>query len=252
MFPMSRAHARYPGRTRAASKAAANVVGSFNDMPQALSLQVAGTPNVGQQLTGSYTYSDKENDAEGTTTFRWLRNGTAIGSATATTYTLVAADSGTSIVYEVTPVAATGTLLGQRTTSAAVAVNAVPVASNVNITADDLGAVGSDHTGHYTYTDAESDAEGVSTFRWLLDGSAIVGETTDTYNPIAGDVGKTLTFEVTPVASAGSTPGVAATSAGVVIVGAFVPTDVAGSIGWYDFSDVAALWKDTARSSAVT
>jgi len=41
-------------------------------------------------------------------TFRWLRNGATIAGATASTYTLVAADGGASITFEVTPVAATG------------------------------------------------------------------------------------------------------------------------------------------------
>lgn len=32
----------------------------------------------------------------------------------------------------------------------------------------------------------------------------------------------------------------------------FAPTDIVGSVAWYDFSDVASLWKDTGRTSAVT
>lgn len=48
-----------------------------------------------------------------------------------------------------------------------------------------------------------------------------------------------------PVGSAGNT----------VLAGGsrpFLPTDVSGLIGWYDFSDITTLWKDTARTSAVT
>ena len=45
-------------------------------------------------------------------TFTWLRGGTAITGATNTSYTLVAADSGQSITFEVTPVAVTGTITG--------------------------------------------------------------------------------------------------------------------------------------------
>jgi len=69
-------------------------------------------------LHGSYTYADAENDNEGSSTFRWLHNGTAIDGATAITYTLVAADSGQVITFEVTPVATTGTTTGTTVTAA--------------------------------------------------------------------------------------------------------------------------------------
>jgi len=76
-------------------------------------------------------------------------------------------------------------------------------------------------SGTYTYADAESDAEGSSTFQWYTgtDSScagkaAISGETgtiatggTKTYTPVAGDVGKYICFGVTPKAAAGTTPG---------------------------------------------
>lgn len=71
-------------------------------------------------LSGSYTYSDVDSDVEGETTFRWLRNGTEISGATSITYTLVAADSGQPITFEVTPIAATGSLTGNAVTSSAV------------------------------------------------------------------------------------------------------------------------------------
>ena len=51
-----------------------------------------GSALVGDSLTGNYTYGDVDGDAEGTTTFRWLRGGVAIAGATASSYTLVTAD----------------------------------------------------------------------------------------------------------------------------------------------------------------
>ncbi len=92
--------------------------------PVANNVAIAGTGAIGQQLTGSYTYSDPHSDAESGTTFRWLRaddaNGTgktAIGSATTTTYTVQAADAGKFLIFEVT--ASDGTKTGDPTESAA-------------------------------------------------------------------------------------------------------------------------------------
>ena len=41
-------------------------------------VSISGTVGVGQVLTGDYTYTDADGDAEGTSTFRWLSDGTAI------------------------------------------------------------------------------------------------------------------------------------------------------------------------------
>jgi hypothetical protein len=46
--------------------------------PTASNVLIAGTPQVGRVLTGSYTYADAESDLEGTSTFRWLRNNVAM------------------------------------------------------------------------------------------------------------------------------------------------------------------------------
>lgn len=79
---------------------------------------------VGQLLTGNYTYADANNDSQGTSTFRWLRNGVAIAGATARTYTLVGADQGNLITFEVTPVSTVAPTTGIPAASAAV--NVVP------------------------------------------------------------------------------------------------------------------------------
>ena len=87
--------------------------------PVAANVQISGTAQAGQTLTGSYTYSDVNGDLEGVSTFKWYRsdnaagtNKAAISGATALTYTLQAADSGKYISFEVTPAALTGTRLG--------------------------------------------------------------------------------------------------------------------------------------------
>ncbi len=169
-----------------------------------------GSAVVGDSLTGNYTYSDAENDSEAGSTFRWLRDGVAIISATSVTYTLVAADADTNITFEVTPAAATGTTTGTAVASTGIAViNSAPVASTVSITDDNGGDVveGDALTGNYSYTDVDGDLESASTFRWLRDGTPISGATLVNYTLVAADVPAAIVFEVTPIAAAGVTTG---------------------------------------------
>lgn len=58
---------------------------------------IAGTPTVGQTLTGT----NASFNGSGTITVvrAWLRNGTPIGDATGATYTLAEADAEASIVF---------------------------------------------------------------------------------------------------------------------------------------------------------
>lgn len=199
-------------------------VNAVNDAPVASSVNITGdtadVANVGDVLTGNYSYSDLESDAEGISTFRWLRDGSAISGATASTYTVVVADDGAAIQFEVTPVATAGTSPGSAVLSSAVNIaNLPPVASAVDITGDTAGVanVGDVLTGTYTYSDTENDTEGTSTFRWLRDGSAISGETAATYTVTVADAAASLQFEVTPVASTGTSPGSAVASTAVTV-----------------------------------
>jgi hypothetical protein len=82
---------------------------------------------VGDTLVASYTYSDAENDAEGQSAIRWLRNDVVINSATAMSYTLVDADAGKAIKFDVTPKAVTGELIGIAATSSVLNVLSAPV-----------------------------------------------------------------------------------------------------------------------------
>lgn len=84
--------------------------------PTATDVSISGTAQVGQTLTGSYIYADANGDLEGTSTYQWYSNGgsgaVAISGATALTYVVQATDLGKTILFEVTPVAATGSTLG--------------------------------------------------------------------------------------------------------------------------------------------
>jgi hypothetical protein len=92
------------------------------------------------------------------------------------------------------------------------AVNDVPVAASVTFSGSMI--VGSILTGSYIYSDAEGDPEGISTFRWFraddITGTgeaAIPSATAQTYTLVDADLDKFISFEVTPVASSGNTPG---------------------------------------------
>ncbi len=109
--------------------------------------------------------------------------------------------------------------------------NAAPTSTSVNI--DDVNggntAVGKLLQGSYVYSDAESDPEGESTFRWLADDVAIANATTTSYTPVTIDIGKTITFEVTPVASSGVLTGAPVRSNGLKIVTNNPPFFTSGS-----------------------
>ncbi len=94
--------------------------------PVASGVSVSGTVRVGQILTGSYTYTDTNGDAESGTTFRWLRATTAggtytpIAGATASTYLLTEDDANQYLRFEVTPRSAAIPTTGSAVQSAAV------------------------------------------------------------------------------------------------------------------------------------
>jgi hypothetical protein len=223
----------------------ASIVAETNVAPTATSVTATdangGSVLVGDQLNGTYTYGDADGDLEGASSFRWLRDGSLISGATAASYVLVAADSGHLIRFEVTPVALVGPSTGSATESNGLSVvNSIPVASSVAITDVNGGTpdVGDSLTGGYTYTDADLDAEGSSTYRWLRDGSAISGATAGSYTLVGDDAGTTIRFEVTPIAEAGANPGLAVQSSGLVIV---IPFGVDGTARYLDINANGAV-----------
>jgi hypothetical protein len=83
--------------------------------PVASAVAIGGTAEVGATVTGSFQYTDAEQDAEGTHLFQWYRatdaagaNRVAIPGATGRTHAVTLDDHGQFLVFEVTPVSATG------------------------------------------------------------------------------------------------------------------------------------------------
>ena len=87
----------------------------MNQLPVASSVSFSGTTDVGETLTGGYTYTDVENDAESGTIFQWYRatdiNGTgsaAIAGATSINYVTTIDDGDQFVALGVTPQASSG------------------------------------------------------------------------------------------------------------------------------------------------
>jgi hypothetical protein len=127
-------------------KATVNVVVANNVAPVAKDVTITGIARVGDNLTGSYSYSDLESDPEGTSTFKWYRSSNADGTglevitgAEGKTYKLRTADQDKYIYFEVMPVASTGTLVGTAKHSSAsnkveaIKVTDIPSISDINV-----------------------------------------------------------------------------------------------------------------------
>lgn len=191
----------------------------FNVAPVASNISQSGRAKEYYTLTGSYTYFDANNDTEGTSTFQWYHSENSDGSsptpisgATAISYTLSSSDIGKYVGFTVTPVATSGTLMGNQIASSVfagpVSTNTPPVATNV--TQSGRAKVNYTLTGDYTYTDVDNDPEGTSVYKWYRsdnsEGSSpilIGGATGKTYTLTSSDFGKYIGFEVTPVATVG-------------------------------------------------
>jgi hypothetical protein len=96
-----------------------------NAAPVANSVSIAGTVEVNKILTGSYTYSDAENDPESGSTFQWYRadndagtNETVIVGATELTYHLQDIDEFKYVRIGITPKSSSGSTTGPEVKSA--------------------------------------------------------------------------------------------------------------------------------------
>jgi hypothetical protein len=196
-------------------KVSNSVVPNSAPVAQTVSLTASAVPAVTDTvLTANYQYFDVEGDLEGATTMRWLRNNVAIPGAQNKTYSVTSADAGQTIVYEVTPKAVSGVLLGVATLSNSTVINSVPTASAVTITPG-TAQVNTPLTASFAYNDIDKDPQGASIYEWS-NGTAVIG-TGSTYTVKFTDAHKTLSVKVTPVASVGANPGVAVTSTGLVV-----------------------------------
>lgn len=149
---------------------------------------VSGTTAVGNTLTAA----SGAWDSGVTLSYQWLRNGTAILGATASSYQLVGADFETTVSVQVTG-AKTGFTTVTRASAAtpAIAVGTLNPLAAAIITGDPfvsavLHAVAS-----------AWDALVVFTYQWFRGGSLIAGATNNTYTITSSDLGLKLTVSIT-------------------------------------------------------
>ena len=185
--------------TTAAVSAAANT-------PATGAPTITGTAQVGQMLTAGTTAIM---DADGLTsvsyTYQWIRTATGvdtnISGATASTYTLVAADLGTTIKVRVsfTDDASNAETLTSATTAAVSAAANTPATGAPTITG--TAQVGQTLTAGTT---AIMDADGLTsvsyTYQWIRTATGvdtnISGATASTYTLVAADLGTTIKVRV--------------------------------------------------------
>jgi hypothetical protein len=150
---------------------------------------VSGTTTVGQTLTAKAgTWAP----ATVTLAHQWLRSGTAVPGATASTYKLVAADAGKTITVKVTGTKAGFTTVAKSSTATAAIANPITAAPTPTIAG--TVKVGQTLTAK---PGAWAPAPVTLKYQWLRAGTAISGATAGTYKPVAADVGQTLTVKVT-------------------------------------------------------
>jgi Ca2+-binding RTX toxin-like protein len=159
----------------------------------AASEPTAPTFSEGQTLTAD-TSRIRDPDGLGPFSYQWLRNGNAIGGATASSYTLDDADVGSQISLRVSYTDGHGT--AESLTSA----STTPVL-NVNDDPGGVPVISGTTTENQTLTagtSSISDADGLGalSYQWMRDGSEVAGAIDSTYTLGAADVGSRMSVRV--------------------------------------------------------
>ncbi len=189
--------------------------------PTAIDLKLTGSPVAGEIKTAEYTYIDMYGDLEATSEIKWYIADDAIGTNIAEitanagnfSYTLDAADAGKYISFTILPVAATGTVSNPLHLATSVpfgpvlATETAPVAANTAIAgANEVFEV---LTASYDFSDAGSDLEGDSDYRWYRTdddagtNAVEIASGSLTYTIQPDDAGKYVMFVVTPASATG-------------------------------------------------
>ncbi len=134
--------------------------------------------------------------------YRWTRNGSPISGAVNTTYTIQAADDGTTIRCEVRGTNSYGVSSYVASSNSVSAVNAVAPVNTVAPVISGTAVVGqtlSSTTGTWTGTPTPT-----FSYQWRRGGVDLGGGTTSKYTIVSADAGQNITCVVTATNTAGS------------------------------------------------
>ncbi len=174
---------------------------SFPDtLPTNTSLPtISGTPKVGSTLTattGSWTNSPTSYS------YQWKRGGATISGAISSTYTLVTADSGSTISVVVTATNTSGSGAAESSATATITLYApvntgAPVISGTPTSGQTLSV------SNGTWENSNNAPTSYS-YQWKRDGASISGATGSSYTLVQADVGAIITCTVTGTNNGGS------------------------------------------------
>ena len=179
------------GTVESVTSSGTSPVANMNNDPTG-GVTITGVATEAEVLTAD-TSTLADADGLGALSYQWSRDGSPIGGATASTYTLVQDDIGAAITVEVSYTDGEGTAesVTSAATSAVAGVNNDPTGS-VFIT----GTAAEDQQLVATNSLADADGLGTLSYQWSRDGSPIDGATADTYTLTQEDVGAAITVEV--------------------------------------------------------
>jgi hypothetical protein len=218
------------GGEEVCSEATALVAAKSGTAPEAKNVAIAGDGFVGAKLEGSYVFDDADKDIEGTSKLIWKRDDVVIVPAVTTaSYTAMDADADKKLTFCVTPIALTGTPTdGTEECSLPLTITKKdeisPIVTDVTISVKSGGLAEVDEVlvASYDYSQENGALEGESLGYWTVD--SVKQDNCDVaqgceYPLTQTDIGKAISFSVTPKTTLG-TPGDIAHSE--------APTDVMG------------------------
>jgi hypothetical protein len=170
---------------------------------------ISGTATAGQVLTSNVT-------ASGTISRVWKRDGVAISSATASTYTLVSADIGSKITVTATATNAAGSVSSTTADFGPISALAPSIST---------ATISGTSTYGQTLTVTAGGVSGTPTpttaYAWSRDGSPISGAQSSTYTLTTADIGSMISATVS-VSNSGGTA--SRTSGNTAAIGKATPT----------------------------
>ncbi len=178
-----------------AEQVLSNVIGPidiYNTEPTG-NLLINGSPTEGQTLTINDTIDDSDGIASARA-YQWLRDGSIIGGATESNYTLTQQDVGTQVTAQLSFTDGKGK-------DEVITSNALGPIANINDLATGSVAIVGTAVEDQILTIANSleDEDGISLgfqYQWMRDGLAIGGATEANYQATQTDVGSLITVQV--------------------------------------------------------